>query len=73
MVEAFNFGKMAQNTKVIGKMTWLTAEVGLFTVMEMFMREFGLMTKLMVMEHTFIWMVLNILVPGLKINNMALV
>ena len=41
MVEAFNFGKMALNMKVIGKMTWQTAEVGSFTVMEMFMKDFG--------------------------------
>jgi len=41
--------------------------------MAMFMRVTGLMIKPMVMVFIFIWMVLNTLEIGMKINNMVMV
>jgi hypothetical protein len=71
MVEVYRYGKMVRNMRDIGRMTWPMARAALFTLMEMFTRVNGLMTRLMEEELTFIWMVLSTLETGEKINNMA--
>lgn len=50
----FRFGQMVPNMLAIGKIIWLMEKVYFTMLMEIYMRECGLMTKLMVLEYIFI-------------------
>lgn len=54
MEKAFKFGQMEVSTKVTGKTTKLMVKEDLFTEMEMYMKGFGSMIKLKVLECTLI-------------------
>ena len=73
MQEEFRFSWMVLDMKVTGRTTWLMEKEDLFTQTEMYMKEIGLMIKLMDEEFIFIWMELNIKVIGERTNNMVTV
>lgn len=66
----FRCGWMVACMKDIGNGIKLMGKVDLYTQMEMFTWEIGLMTRQKDMEFTLIWMVLNIKDIGKKISNM---
>ena len=73
MVRVFKSGRMVASMRATGRTTWQTAGVDSFTLTATFTRESGSTTKLTAEAHTFTWMVLNIPVNGVRINNMGLV
>ena len=55
---------MEASTRASGGTTRLTVREGSFTLMAIFIRESGSMTKLTVKAHTNTWMDLSMSVPG---------
>jgi hypothetical protein len=60
---------MELNTKVTGRITWLMGEANSIMLMEIFMKAFGSLIKLMDMELMCMQMGLCMKENGLKINN----
>lgn len=73
MVQAFRSGRMVRNTRDFGKMVKPTEKVNLFTLMGIYMKETGRMTRLVDMASIFIIMERSIREIGLMITSMAMV
>jgi hypothetical protein len=67
-VMGFKYGLMDQNMKDFGRTIWQRDLVDSFLPMEMFIKEIGLMIRLMEMESIFMQKEQHIKVAGLKIN-----
>jgi len=70
--EANKFGETDLFMKVIGGITQHKEKEDLYIMMEIFMKDYGLMIKLMELVLIHITMVRNILEIGLKIKNTEL-
>ena len=71
MAEEFKFGMMVVGMRGIGREIKQMAKVDLSMQTEMFIKGIGLMIKLMVMEYTFIKMVHDMKVIGVRTSNMV--